>query len=78
MVIAFSSSRLISLVLLSYSMKVDLDGAQISALLSALDTERKSLVRAQAQKGKVQGLAEVYGHVSDSEIVNCLRWGGFN
>ena len=40
-------------------MKVDLDGAQISALLGALDTERKSLVRAQAQKGKVQGLAEV-------------------
>jgi len=43
-------------------MKVELDGAQISALLGALDTERKSLVRAQAQKGKVQGLAEVYGH----------------
>lgn len=43
-------------------MKVDLDGAQISVVLGALDTERKSLVRAQAAKAKVQGLAEVYGH----------------
>ena len=43
-------------------MKVELDGAQISVVLGALDTERKSLVRAQVQKGKVPGLSEVYGH----------------
>ena len=43
-------------------MKVELDGAQISVLLGALDGYRKSLVRARSQKSLVQGLSEVYGH----------------
>lgn len=42
--------------------KLDLDSAEISVCLGALDGYRKSLVRAKTARSGVQGLPEAYDH----------------